>query len=303
MKPTLVFIAPIWTPELDELLQITKESFSLKVLTQKLTHSFEDPYIEILQCFDSYSPIELAKLIPWFIHLQAPQFHLILPTKASHSQLAGIGAILSFARALPKSYISHSPWPKENWSFSIWLKAFQNLFDSTLQTRGTRSLSLPKTQSSQKTRVTTKSLDLFNHLWVFPSHHGPEQDWSGLINGLVQRRENLLEFWNWEHLPIRKQNKIRQQFSHFWEQFRSRTPRSDFEDWKGVQFLVLIGKNELPFSESELLDLALIYNVNIVMDTETRKKLLGPWKDGDTFWLWHPNLNESEERPWNNPNP
>ena len=70
MKPTLVFIAPIWTPELDELLQITKESFSLKVLTQKLTHSFEDPYIEILQCFDSYSPIELAKLIPWFIHLR-----------------------------------------------------------------------------------------------------------------------------------------------------------------------------------------------------------------------------------------
>lgn len=301
MKPSLVFIAPHWTPELEELLQVTKESFALKVLTQKQPLDFEDPYVEILQCFESYSPVELAKLLPWMLQLQSPQFHIVLPEKANARQLAGVGTMTSMARALPKSYITHSPWPQGSWSFPIWLKAFQNLFDGPMPSIGRRSLTLPKLQNSPISNPTEKSVDLFKHLWVFPSQKGLEIEWSKLIHALLNRHENLLEFWNWNLLPIRQQNKIRQQFALVWEQFRTRLPRAQFEDWTGVQFLVLIGGSELLFSESDLLDLVLHNGVNIIMDAPTRRQLEGPWKDGDTFWLWHPSLTDNEQRPWNSP--
>ncbi len=301
MKPSLIFIAPTWNPELEELIHVTKESFALKVLTQKQSFDFDDPFVEILQCFESYSPVELAKLLPWMLHLNSPQFHVLLPEKANARQLAGVGALASMARAIPNSYITHSPWPTGSWSFPIWLKAFQNLFDGPMTSIGRRSLSLPKIQGYRDANRSIKSVDIFRHLWVFPSKKGMEIEWRSLIQALLNRYENLLEFWNWDHLAIRQQNKIRQQFALVWEQFRTRQPRTQFEDWDGVQFLVLIGGHDLLFSESDLLDLALHHGTNIIMDAPTRRKLQGPWKDGDTFWLWHPSQKDNEHRPWNSP--
>lgn len=301
MKPTLVFISPTWTPELEELLQVTKESFTLKVLTQKQTIDFQDPYIEILECFETYSPLELGKLIPWLLQIPGAHFHLLLPENATGRQLAGVGAVLSMIRAFPQSYITHSPWPKSNWSFPLWLKAFQNLFDKSITNFGRRTLSLPRPTHASPMAPSIKSIDLLKHLWVFPSQKGPEPEWQQLIQALLNRHENLLEFWNWSHLSIRNQNKIRQRFASYWAQFRSHQPRDKFEDWTGVQFLILVGGIELPFSESDLLDLAINFGINIVMDSSTRRRLQGPWKDGDTFWLWHPSLVENDQRPWNNP--
>jgi hypothetical protein len=301
MKPVLVFIAPLWNSELEELLQVTKESFAVKVLTQKQSLSYEDPFVEVLQCFESYSPLELAKLLPWILQLNFPKFHVILPPKANSKQLASIGAVLSMARSHPKTQITHSPWPQGSWSFPIWIKAFQNLFDGTLCDVGKRTLSLthhPKIEL----RTNSKSLDLVYRQWVFPSQKGFELAWQALINCLLNRRENILEFWNWDKLPIRKQNRLRQEFLPFWDQFRSNSPRGLLEDWRNVQFLVLIGNiKEFPFSESDLLDLCLFYEVNLILDASSRQKLKGPWKDGDNFWLWNPTQIDSEDRPWNNP--
>jgi hypothetical protein len=301
MKPTLIFIAPIWTPELEELLTITRESFSIKVLTQRQNLEFNDSYIEILQCFESYSPMELAKLVPWLLQLPQAQFHVVLTPKANHRQLAGVGALTSMIRAFPQCYITHSPWPSGSWSFPIWRKAFQTLFDGPMPTNGRRALTLPKIKPSPDTLATIKTIELFRQLWVFPSWHGLELDWKNLIQCLLNRRENLLEFWNWECLTIRQQNKIRSRFTQVWDQFRSHTPRIQFEDWAGVQYLILVGSQDLIFSETDLLDLVYLYDLNIIMDSPTRRKLQGPWRDGDTFWLWHSSLADNENRPWNNP--
>lgn len=147
--PTLIIIAPLWNPELEELIQITKNSFQIKILTQKQNFDFEDPYIEILQCFDTYSPLEIAKLVPWFLQLSQVQFHLIMPLSPTPRQLAGMGTMISIIKALPQSYLTHSPWPTKSWTLSLWLKAFQNLFDGSLLNHGLRRLSLPKNSRSK----------------------------------------------------------------------------------------------------------------------------------------------------------
>lgn len=302
MKPTLVFICPVWSRELEELLLVTRESFSIKVLTQRQNLDFTDDYIEVLQCLESYSPLELGKLLPWLLQLPQPRFHLLLPVKANHRQLAGIGALLSMIKALPHVSVTHSPWPQGTWSFPIWLKAFQNLFDQEMSVIGRRTLSLPENNRAREALSSQMtSLQPYQRTWVFASSQYLEQEWQKILLPLLSRRENILELWNWEQLSIRRQNLLRQQFASHWEQFRTRPPRSLFEEWGDIQFLVLIGDTRLLFSETDLLDLAINHGVNIVMDTFHREKLGGPWKDGDTFWLWQTAQTENDERPWNNP--
>lgn len=326
--PTLVFIAPLWCSELEELIQITKNSYQIKILTQKQNFNFEDPYVEILQCFETYSPFEITKLLPWMLQLSSPQFHLILPNLASPRQLAGIGTIISIAKALPQSYLTHSPWPIKNWSFSLWLKAFQSLFDNSLSNYGTRILSLPKsavsdvslfkiTQVNQDNIIDVTSnenvlnniiynsnermVSLYQSLWIFPTQNLIEKEWQLLIHTLLRRNDNLIELWNWNELPTRKKNKIRQQFYFSWNQFQLRSPRLDFGDWSQVKFLVLTENSHITMSEKDLLDLTLIHRINIVMDEAVRCQLKGPWLDGDSFWLWHPSQIENDNRPWSNP--
>lgn len=300
MKSTLVFIAPSWNAELEELLVVTRESFELKILTERQDIDFEDPYVEILQCFESYSPIELARLLPWLMQLRSPQFHLILPANTSGRQLAGIGALLSMVRALPNTSITHSPWPEGNWSFPIWLKAFSNLFDGVLPLSGRRTLSLPRPIVNSPV-ATSKDLGFYRQLWAFPTFDGVTTFRNTLLQRLLARPENILEFWNWEQLPIRHQNKFRQEFSLRWNQFRSHTPRLKLDDWTDVKFLVLVGIKHFPFSESDLIDLVTNHRISIILDSDNRRQLNGPWKDGDTCWLWYSTLNDDDGRPWNKP--
>lgn len=301
MRSTLVFIAPKWDPQLDELIQVTRESFVIKILTQKQAINFDDPFIEVLQCFESYSPVELAKLLPWLLQQQASHFHLILPSDASARQLAGIGTLTSLIRALPNSYLTHSPWPKGLWHFPVWQKAFQNLFDGMMPILGKRTLSLPQKDISLDQLEANKKINVFQQNWVFPSFSGFVLEWQPLLHCLVNHRENILEFWNWERLPIRQQNKIRQQFFKVWDRFRAHTPRRSLTDWTDAKFLILVGDQPLNFSETDLLDLVIENRLSIIMDSKNRRQLSGPWKDGDTFWLWHSSQAENENRPWNNP--
>lgn len=332
MMPTLVIIAPIWSSELEELIYITKNSFQLKILTQKQNFDFEDPYVEILQCFDTYSPLEMTKLLPWLFQLSAAQFHLILPQSPSPRQLAGIGTIISITKAIPQSYLTHSPWPIKSWTFSLWLKAFQSLFDGSLLNYGTRRLTLPKTvtakdssmsfsfqeNSGQTSRESqqhdpshlreiidtmdfnTRELNLYSCLWVFPTQNLSETEWQSFTYAVLRNKENRIELWNWEPLSVRQKNKMRQQFYLVWNQFQPRSPRWDFEDWASVQFLVLTENHSMAMSEKDLLDLILVHQINIIMDDPLRRRLKGPWKEGDTFWLWQPSLINDEHSPWNN---
>lgn len=362
MMPTLVIIAPLWNSELEELIQITKNSFQIKILTQKQNFDFADPYIEILQCFDTYSPLEMTKLLPWLIQLSAAQFHLIMPPSPSPRQLAGVGTIISIVKALPQSYLTHSPWPGKSWTLSLWLKAFQSLFDGSLLDYGMRRLSLPKTtriknydemsfsststSSSSSSHTTsekpeartpmendwvtdqvsdgvsenwttfgireninidetsfqngTKDLNLYSCLWVFPTQNLLEKEWQDLTYALLRQKENRIELWNWEELPVREQNKMRQQFYLAWNQFQPRPPRWNFEDWTSVQFLVLTGNHTIAISEKDLLDLVLIHQIHIIMDESMRRQLHGPWKQNDTFWLWDPKQSNQDSQPWNN---
>lgn len=333
MMPTLVIIAPLWNSELEELIYITKSSFQLKILTQKQNFDFEDPYVEILQCFDTYSPLEMTKLVPWLFQLSTAQFHLILPHSPSPRQLAGIGTIISITKALPQSYLTHSPWPLKSWTFSLWLKAFQSLFDGSLLNYGTRRLSLPKTVKAKDNSMSyfshetptdtsrenqtrdssylreavdtmeefnTRELNLYSCLWIFPTQNLLETEWQSFIYALLRKKENRIELWNWEELSIRQKNKMRQQFYLAWNQFQPHPPRWDFDDWTPVQFLVLTESQAMAMSEKDLLDLILIYKINIIMDDPLRRQLKGPWQEGDTFWLWEPSLINNEQRPWNN---
>ncbi len=302
MKPSLVFISPEWVPELDELLQITKSSFQIKVLTQKQSSiDFDDPYIEILQCFDTYSPLELAKLLPWLLQLNAPQFHVVLPENSSHKQLGGIGAFITMARAIPQSFISHSPWTQKGWSFQLWRKAFQNLFDSSLETRGRRFLTPTKENSSETLSSNNSHLELYTRTWVFPQQSLLSNESKKLIPRLLSDPSHRLEFWDWESLTIPQKNKMRDNYSSYWGQFQFHPRRTQLGDWKSVQFLVLFDNKQHQFSESDLIDLVIHHQVNIVMDEVTRDQLQGPWQEGVTFWLWHPNLYHQQESPWNTP--
>lgn len=315
--PTLVIIAPLWSSELEELIYITKNSFQLKILTQKQNFDFEDPFVEVLQCFDTYSPLEMTKLLPWLFQLSAAQFHLILPHSPSPRQLAGIGTIISITKALPQSYLTHSPWPIKSWAFSLWLKAFQSLFDGSLLNYGIRKLTLPKTITSkdpnmasfspererevvEDRELTTREVNLYSCLWVFPTQNLLEAEWQSFTYALLRHKQNKLELWNWESLSVRQKNKMRQQFYLVWDQFQPRAPRWDFEAWSSVQFLVLTENHLMVMSEKDLLDLILIHQINLIMDESLLRRMKGPWKEGDTFWLWHPSHLHHENRPWNN---
>lgn len=300
MKPSLVFISPEWIPELDELLQITKNSFQIKVLTQKQNIELVDPYIEILQCFETYSPLELAKLLPWMLQLSAPQFHVLLPENSNPKQLAGIGTIITMARALPQSVITHSPWLQKGWGFHFWKKAFQNLFDTTIETKGQRFLSLPTEKKMENFALQNKNVDFYTCTWIFPVQSLDDLEWKSFIHHLATVKTNRLEFWNWESLSIRHKNKVRDLYAPVWSQFQFCAPRTNFDDWNSIKFLVLINIKQHQFSESDLLDLAILHKVNIIMDIEMRNRLEGPWKEKDTFWLWHPHFLASEDHPWNN---
>lgn len=301
MKEVLVFVAPTWSPQLEELIQVTKESFSIKVITEKTALSTSDPFIEILQCLETYSPLELGKLLPWLIQLKPKHFHFILPSEANPRQLAGVGAIASLASAIPNARLTHSEWPNKTWAMTLWIKAFGGLFKNGLSIPGKRALGSTHQRTNPEPPSSERGLELYRQLWIFPSLKGVEQDWQKLIACLLMNRENLLEFWNWEQLPIRHQNKIRDQFAMVWSQFRTHSPRLKLGDWRNVQFLVLIGQQASPFSETDLLDLALELEIAIVMDTHNRRQLRGPWKDGDSFWLWNQSQEENDNRPWNAP--
>ncbi|MEY4615886.1 MAG: hypothetical protein RJB66_846 [Pseudomonadota bacterium] len=301
MKSVLVFIAPHWSPHLEELIQVTRETFSIKIISEKYTHSFIDPYVEMLQCLESYSPLEIGRLLPWFLQQKPVHFHFILPANPSARQLSGLGAIATLAKTVPDTTLTHSEWPKASWAFRLWLKAFGSLFSETQSLPCKRSLSLPSQPGHRETRLNESGVDFYRHRWVFPSLVGVDPAWQKLMTCLLMNRENILEFWNWERLAIRQQNKIREQFSSFWTQFQTHSPRLNFEDWSDVRYLVLLGEQELPFSETDLIDLATELEVCIIMDTYTRSHLKAPWKDGDTFWFWSESQRQNTNRPWNNP--
>jgi hypothetical protein len=302
MKPVLVFLAPSWTPDLEELILITKESFEVKVLTQKQNFDFGDAYVEILQCFESYTPTELARLLPWILQLRSPRLHLLLPSNPSARQLAGIGAVLSMIRPLADSILTHSEWPKGGIHFAIWLKAFGALFDGVIPFYGTRHLSLTENQNTQYLESDSRDLQVFSYLWSFPSAKAIDEQWAPLMKRLLSCPQNDLELWNWDRLPIREQNQIRAQFAQVWHRFRPHTCRNEIHAWDEVHFLVLIGNQSHHFSETDLLDLVLNLQISLIMDVENRNRLRGPWKDGDNFWLWTPQLSDNETRPWNDPN-
>ncbi len=326
MGPTLVFIAPQWNSELEELIQITKNSYQVKVLTQKQSIDFSDPYVEVLQCFESFSPLEITRLVPWLIQLSSPQFHLLLSTTTNSRQLAGLGALMSLVRALPQSYLTHSPWPLKSWSFSLWIKAFQSLFDHSLFNYGNHFLTSHSDNASTKTESsreksnssetsalwdTQPSVDgfygdthpvaLYSNLWVFPTPDVTGTGWQVLAHLILRRIENRIELWNWDQLSTRNKNIIRQQYRQVWSQFKPRSPRWRLNDWSQVKFLVLIDDSSLPLGEKDLLDLILLYQINIIMSERIRRQLKGPWKENDTFWMWHPSFKDHENPPWNNP--
>lgn len=301
IKPALILISPEWDPELEEIIPLTRDYFDLKILTQKQTLLFNDPFIEILQCFETYSLLELGRLLPWILQQTKPQIHLCLPPHADAKILLGLGSLLSIMQSLPGVKLTHSPWGPQKVYFQIWFKTFGPLFAGCIPSPGRRSLS-----SNVVLHPTSKELlppkELQQKCWVFPfsDNGGWNSHWDSILALLLEDQTNIVEFWNWDILSFRQQNIIRARFGEVWWRFRFRSPRRDLQDWEGVHFLVLIGEGKnLQFSELDLLDLAIQQNLRLIIDAEGREKLQGPWIENLHYWLWNSLQNLKENLlPW-----